>query len=108
MLTTSELKQINRGGEKISPLEVDAALLSVEGVGEAVAFGVEDEKFGEKVRSSALRSLLSEPVKMDADAGLLVIQVWAAVVLKSNAKLGEKQIIDACRQKISAVSSPPA
>lgn len=42
--------QINRGGEKISPLEVDAALLSVEGVGEAVAFGVADEKFGEKVR----------------------------------------------------------
>lgn len=42
--------QINRGGEKISPLEVDAALLSIDGVGEAVAFGVADEKFGEKVR----------------------------------------------------------
>lgn len=40
--------QINRGGEKISPLEVDAALLSLDGVSEAVAFGVPDEKYGEK------------------------------------------------------------
>ena len=47
---TGRLKElINKGGEKISPLEVDAALLSVEGVAEAVAFGVEDQKYGEKV-----------------------------------------------------------
>lgn len=47
---TGRLKElINRAGEKISPLEVDSALLSVDGVGEAVAFGVPDEKYGEKV-----------------------------------------------------------
>lgn len=47
---TGRIKElINRGGEKISPLEVDHALLSVEGVKEAVCFGVEDQKYGEVV-----------------------------------------------------------
>jgi oxalate---CoA ligase len=47
---TGRLKElINRGGEKISPLEVDSALLSVQGVKEAVCFGVEDKKYGEIV-----------------------------------------------------------
>jgi acyl-CoA synthetase (AMP-forming)/AMP-acid ligase II len=47
---TGRLKElINRGGEKIAPPEVDAALLSVPGVREAVAFGVPDQKYGEVV-----------------------------------------------------------
>lgn len=40
---------INRGGEKISPLEVDSALLRDDSVEEAVCFGVEDAKYGEVV-----------------------------------------------------------
>ena len=40
---------INRGGEKISPHEVEDALLSHPGVREAVAFAVSDEKYGEEV-----------------------------------------------------------
>ncbi|KAL8286255.1 hypothetical protein RQP46_004743 [Phenoliferia psychrophenolica] len=76
---TGRLKElINKGGEKISPLEVDAALLSVEGVAEAVAFGVEDQKYGEKV--------------------------WAAVVLKS--KITEADILKVVRTKISAFKCP--
>jgi oxalate---CoA ligase len=47
---TGRLKElINRGGEKISPLEVDSALLRIDGVAEAVCFGVEDVKYGEVV-----------------------------------------------------------
>lgn len=47
---TGRIKElINRGGEKISPLEVDSALLSVKEVKEAVCFGVEDHKYGEIV-----------------------------------------------------------
>lgn len=42
---TGRLKElINRGGEKLSPLELDGALLAVPGVAEAVAFGVPDKK----------------------------------------------------------------
>jgi len=40
---------INRAGEKISPVEVDDALLSHAGVTEAVSFAVPDEKYGEAV-----------------------------------------------------------
>ncbi|CAN1264767.1 Oxalate--CoA ligase [Linum perenne] len=42
---------INRGGEKISPIEVDAVLLSHPDVAQAVCFGVPDEKYGEEVRN---------------------------------------------------------
>ncbi len=49
---TQEL--INRGGEKISPLEVDAALLSHPSVAEAVSFGAPDEKYGEVVAAAVV------------------------------------------------------
>ena len=40
---------INRGGEKISPPEIDAVLLGHPAVAEAASFGVPDEKYGEEV-----------------------------------------------------------
>lgn len=43
---------INRGGEKISPVEVDEALLSHPGVIEAVAYAVPDQKYGETVAAA--------------------------------------------------------
>ncbi|XP_021895309.1 oxalate--CoA ligase-like [Carica papaya] len=45
---------INRGGEKISPIEVDAVLLSHPGVAQAVAFGVPDEKYGEEINCAVI------------------------------------------------------
>ena len=36
-------------GEKISPIEVDAVLLSHPDIAQAVAFGVPDDKYGEEV-----------------------------------------------------------
>ncbi|KAL7204172.1 hypothetical protein ACSBR2_017275 [Camellia fascicularis] len=42
---------INRGGEKISPIEVDAVLLSHPDIVQAVAFGVPDDKYGEEVKN---------------------------------------------------------
>ena len=45
---------INRGGEKISPLEVDAVLLQHPAVAEAVCFGVADEKYGECVQAAVV------------------------------------------------------
>ena len=61
---TGRLKElINRGGEKISPLEVDAALLRHPSVAEAVCFGVPDKKYGEVVQAAVV---LSENVSTDA------------------------------------------
>ena len=52
---TGRLKElINRGGEKISPLEVDAALLEHPAVAEAVCFGVADKMYGECVQAAVV------------------------------------------------------
>jgi acyl-CoA synthetase (AMP-forming)/AMP-acid ligase II len=45
---------INRGGEKISPLEVEAVLQAHPAVAEAVAFGVPDEKYGEEIQGAVV------------------------------------------------------
>ncbi|XVE64856.1 hypothetical protein DITRI_Ditri07aG0135500 [Diplodiscus trichospermus] len=45
---------INRGGEKISPIEVDAVLLAHPNVAQAVAFGVPDEKYGEEINCAVI------------------------------------------------------
>jgi acyl-CoA synthetase (AMP-forming)/AMP-acid ligase II len=42
---------INRAGEKISPLEVDAALLTHPAVAEAASFAAPDPKYGEEVHA---------------------------------------------------------
>lgn len=45
---------INRGGEKISPIEVDAVLLAHPDVAQAVCFGVPDEKYGEEINCAVI------------------------------------------------------
>jgi oxalate---CoA ligase len=45
-------EMILRGGENISPAEVEQALLSHPAVGDAVCFGVPDEKYGELVAAA--------------------------------------------------------
>lgn len=45
---------INRGGEKISPPEVDAVLLAHPAVAEAATFGVPDDKYGEEVCAAVI------------------------------------------------------
>lgn len=43
---------INRGGEKISPREIDEVLLTHQAVAEAVCFGVPDRVYGEEVAAA--------------------------------------------------------
>jgi acyl-CoA synthetase (AMP-forming)/AMP-acid ligase II len=45
---------INRGGEKISPLEIDGVLLEHPAVAEAVSFAVPDAKYGEEVHAAVV------------------------------------------------------
>lgn len=78
---TGRLKElINRGGEKISPLEVDSALLSCESVAEAVAFAAPHEKYGEEVN--------------------------AAVVLKPGAKATETDILEVAKKLLGDFKLP--
>jgi acyl-CoA synthetase (AMP-forming)/AMP-acid ligase II len=69
---------INRGGEKISPREIDETLLTHPAVAEAVCFGVADAKYGEEVA--------------------------AAVVLRSAAT--EETLIAHCRERLAAFKAP--
>jgi oxalate---CoA ligase len=48
-LTGRIKEQINRGGEKISPLEVEAVLLAHAHVAEAAVFAIPDQRLGEEV-----------------------------------------------------------
>ena len=76
---TGRLKElINRGGEKISPLEVDAALLEHPAVAEAVCFAAPDEMYGECVQ--------------------------AAVVLRDDCE--QKDIQDFCRERLADFKVP--
>lgn len=49
-------EQIVRGGEKISPIEIDEVLLSFDGVAEAVAFGVPSALYGQEVEAAVVLS----------------------------------------------------
>jgi acyl-CoA synthetase (AMP-forming)/AMP-acid ligase II len=59
-------EMINRGGEKISPREIDEALLELPGVAQAVAFGFPHPTLGEDVAAA----LVLEP-GAPADAGVV-------------------------------------
>ncbi len=71
---------INRGGEKISPAEIDAVLLEHPAVAEAAAFGVPDTKYGE--------------------------EVWAAVVLKNEVSADE--LAAHCGERLADFKVPKA
>jgi oxalate---CoA ligase len=57
LFISSRIKEIiNQGGEKISPREIEEALLSYPGIAEAVAFAVPDERLGEVVGAAIVIS----------------------------------------------------
>lgn len=81
LVLTGRIKElINRGGEKISPIELDGVLLSHPKVDEAVAFGVPDEKYGQAVN--------------------------AAIVLKSGAKLDAQELQSFVGEKLAKFKVP--
>ena len=71
---------IKRGGEMISPEEVEQVLQSHPAVDEAAIIGIPDPEWGERVR--------------------------AIVVVKRNAVLTEREIIEYCRQNLSSFKKP--
>ncbi|EGC36838.1 hypothetical protein DICPUDRAFT_97453 [Dictyostelium purpureum] len=71
---------INRGGEKISPLEVDNALLENDKVLEAICFGVPDQKYGE--------------------------EIWAAIIPKEGQTLTDAEITEFLQKKLVSFKIP--
>ncbi|AQK47396.1 opaque endosperm7 [Zea mays] len=71
---------INRGGEKISPIEVDAVLLGLPGVAQAVSFGVPDDKYGEEIN--------------------------CAVIPRDGSALREEEVLAHCRRNLASFKVP--
>ncbi len=62
---------INRGGEKISPLEIDAVLKALPGVADAAAFGVPHPRLGEELVAAVVRK---PECRLDAQEALAQIR----------------------------------
>ncbi|HJO94884.1 MAG TPA: acyl--CoA ligase [Victivallales bacterium] len=78
---TGRIKElINRGGEKISPIEIDSVLMSNNKILEAVSFAAPDDIYGEEVN--------------------------AAIILNKNEKLTEEELIEFCLSKLSSFKIP--
>jgi acyl-CoA synthetase (AMP-forming)/AMP-acid ligase II len=71
-------EMILRGGENISPYEIEDVLKTHPAVADAVCFGVDDERYGEKV--------------------------GAAIVLSGEA--GERELAEYCRERLAAFKVP--
>jgi acyl-CoA synthetase (AMP-forming)/AMP-acid ligase II len=64
---TGRIKDIiNRGGEKISPQEVEAVLLAHPAVAKAAVFGVPDRKYGEEVEAAVVLRAPVSPQELQA------------------------------------------
>jgi acyl-CoA synthetase (AMP-forming)/AMP-acid ligase II len=78
---TGRLKEIiNRGGEKVAPMEVDEVLMEHRAVAQAVTFAMPHEKLGEEVA--------------------------AAIVLREGASATEREIQDFANQRLAAFKVP--
>jgi oxalate---CoA ligase len=78
---TGRLKElINRGGEKISPREVDEILLDHPAVAQAVTFALPHDKLGEEVA--------------------------AAIVLRDGQEAGERELRDFCAKRLADFKVP--
>ncbi|KAJ7969947.1 CoA ligase [Quillaja saponaria] len=71
---------INRGGEKISPIEVDAVLLSCPDIAQAVCFGVPDDKYGEEIN--------------------------CAITPKEGSNVDEEEVLRFCKKNLAAFKVP--
>ncbi|KAK4843534.1 hypothetical protein QYF36_009474 [Acer negundo] len=71
---------INRGGEKISPIEVDAVLVSHPDIAQAVSFGEPDEKYGE--------------------------EIYCAVIPREGAELKEEDVLSYCKKNLASFKVP--
>jgi acyl-CoA synthetase (AMP-forming)/AMP-acid ligase II len=59
---------ISRGGNKVSPLEVEAALIDHPGVAEAIVAGVPDERLGERIHALVVLAAAEGPREAELKA----------------------------------------
>lgn len=75
LIVTGRIKRIiSRGGEKISPVEIEHALMKLPGIEAAFVVGVPDDKYGERICACIVprrgATLVAEKIRLDL-AGML-------------------------------------
>ncbi|MDH6135331.1 acyl-CoA synthetase (AMP-forming)/AMP-acid ligase II [Kitasatospora sp. MAA4] len=113
---TGRVKEmINRGGEKVSPYEVEEALLRHPAVRQAVAFGVPDEVFTEKVVALVVlhegRSADEPVLRAHSVAQLAPFKVPARIMVREELAVnavGKLVRADFAREFTDAAEAPPA
>lgn len=82
LILTGRIKElINRGGEKISPLELDAVLLSHPKVAEAVSFAVPDPIYGQEVHAAVVLTAKEQHANPHEKAVEQELQAYCAAKL---------------------------
>jgi acyl-CoA synthetase (AMP-forming)/AMP-acid ligase II len=98
---------INRGGEKISPLEVDAALLTHPAVAEAATFAAADLKYGEEVHAAVVLKSPATEAELRAHCGQLLADFKVPKVLHITTELPRTATGKIQRQKVAAFFQNP-
>jgi acyl-CoA synthetase (AMP-forming)/AMP-acid ligase II len=93
---------INRGGEKISPLEVDAALLTHPAVAEAATFAAADLKYGEEVHAAVVLKSPATEAELRAHCGQLLADFKVPKVLHITTELPRTATGKIQRQQVAA------
>ena len=93
LFLTGRLKeQINRGGEKVSPLEVDVVLLDHPAVAQACTFGIPHDKLGEEVGVAIVprpgQSVTEQEIRDFAAARLAAFKVPRRVLVMDDIPKG--------------------
>ncbi|CAI6083529.1 class I adenylate-forming enzyme family protein [Cohnella sp. JJ-181] len=85
LVVTGRIKRIiSRGGEKISPVEIERALLKLSGVESAFVVGVPDERYGEQVCACIVprrdAALIAEKIRLDLAGSLSAFKIPAHIL----------------------------
>jgi acyl-CoA synthetase (AMP-forming)/AMP-acid ligase II len=95
---------INRGGEKISPREIDETLLTHPAVAEAVCFGIADRVYGEEVAAAVVLNGAATAAEVIAHCRLSlaefkcpkVIYIVEAIPRTATGKIQRRNVAAAC------------
>ncbi len=112
-LTGRASEFINRGGEKVSPLEVDQALLSHPSVADAVTFSVPHDKLGEDIAAGVVlresASLTAAELQKFAAARLAMHKLPRQIFFLDKLPVGPtgKVARSKMRERVSALMASP-
>ena len=97
---------INRGGEKVSPIEIDDVLLAHPAVEEAAAFAVPDPKYGEEVQAAVVLKGNATPEDLRAFCARFLADFKVPKVIHIVSALPKNSLGKVQRRSLGALCNP--